>query len=95
MILAVLAGFGFAPCFDWAAVGLVILTLGLLEKPLKKGWIKVEEVPKRLTSASKRLAEDENMSLADAETLLFAREKEAEVLVDERAHFKPCKDVRA
>ena len=50
-----------------------------------EGWIIVEEVPKRLASASKRLAEDENISMADAEVLLFAREKKAEVLVDEKA----------
>lgn len=57
----------------------------LIGKAIEEGWIKVEEFPKRLASASKRLAEDENISLVDAETLLFAREKGAEVLVDEKA----------
>lgn len=57
----------------------------VIGKAIEEGWIRVEEFPKRLASASKRLAEDENMSRADAETLLFAREKKAEVLVDEKA----------
>ncbi|MEM2098905.1 MAG: hypothetical protein QXU99_04055 [Candidatus Bathyarchaeia archaeon] len=57
----------------------------VVRKAIEEGWIKVDEFPKRLASASKRLAEDENISLADAETLLFAREKGAEVLVDEKA----------
>jgi predicted nucleic acid-binding protein len=57
----------------------------IIGKAIEEGWIIVEEVPKRLASASKRLAEDENISRADAETLLFAREKKAEVLVDEKA----------
>ncbi|MGQ9552458.1 MAG: hypothetical protein ACUVUE_08550 [Candidatus Bathycorpusculaceae bacterium] len=56
-----------------------------IAKAIEEGWIIVEEFPKRLASASKRLAEDENISRTDAETLLFAREKNAEVLVDERA----------
>ncbi|MEM3551038.1 MAG: hypothetical protein QXN87_02210 [Candidatus Bathyarchaeia archaeon] len=57
----------------------------IVGKAIEEGWIKVEEVSKRLASASKRLAEDENISRADAETLLFAREKGAEILVDEKA----------
>ena len=55
----------------------------IIGKAIDEGWIVVEDFPKRL--ASKRLAEDENTSRADAETLLFAREKKAEVLVDEKA----------
>lgn len=57
----------------------------LIGKAVEEEWIKFEDFPKRLAKASKRLAEDENISLADAETLLFAREKGAEVLVDEKA----------
>ncbi|MEM3161539.1 MAG: hypothetical protein QW056_00930 [Candidatus Bathyarchaeia archaeon] len=57
----------------------------IIGKAIEEGWIKVEEFPKRLAKASKRLAMDENMSLADAETLLLARAKSAEVLVDEKA----------
>ncbi|MCL6579892.1 MAG: hypothetical protein K6T73_11050 [Candidatus Bathyarchaeota archaeon] len=57
----------------------------IIGKAIEEGWIIVEDFPKRLASASKRLAEDENISRADAETLMFAREKKAEVLVDEKA----------
>jgi len=57
----------------------------IIGKAIEEGWIIVEEVPKRLASAIKRLAEDENISMADAEVLLFVREKKAEVLVDEKA----------
>lgn len=54
-------------------------------KAIEEGWIIVEEIPRSLASASKRLAEGERISKADAETLLFAREKGAEVLADEKA----------
>lgn len=57
----------------------------IIGKAIEEDWVQVEEVPKRLASAIKRLAEDENISRADAETLMFAREKKAEVLVDEKA----------
>ena len=57
----------------------------IIGKAIEEGWIMVEEFPKRLAKASKRLAEDEKISLADAETLLFARERKADVLVDEKA----------
>ncbi|MBO3754647.1 MAG: hypothetical protein FGF53_07225 [Candidatus Brockarchaeota archaeon] len=57
----------------------------IIGKAIEEGWIKVEDFPKRLAKPSKRLAEDENISGADAETLLFARERKAEVLVDEKA----------
>jgi len=57
----------------------------IIGKAIEKGWIIVEEFPKSIVSASKRLTEGENISKIDAETLLFAREKRAEVLVDEKA----------
>jgi len=56
----------------------------IIGKAIEEGWIIVEEFPKRLASASKKLAEGEGISKTDAETLLFAREKNAEVLVDEK-----------
>jgi len=56
----------------------------IIGNAIEEGWIIVEEIPKTLASASKRLAEGEKISKADAETLLFAREKRAEVLVDEK-----------
>ncbi|MEM2104826.1 MAG: hypothetical protein QW717_08090 [Candidatus Bathyarchaeia archaeon] len=57
----------------------------IIGKAIEEGWIKVEEVPKRLASNIKRLATDENISRTDVETLMLAREKGAEVLVDEKA----------
>jgi len=57
----------------------------IIGKAIEEGWIIVKDFPRRLASASKRLAEDENILKADAETLLFAREKKAQVLVDEKA----------
>jgi len=52
---------------------------------VKEGWIIVEDVSRKVALASKRLAEGENTSKADAETLLLAKEKSAEILVDEKA----------
>ena len=57
----------------------------IVGKAVEEGWIIVEDAPKSIAVASKRLAEGENTSKTDAETLLFAREKGAEVLVDEKA----------
>lgn len=51
---------------------------------LTEGWLKVELIPDRLTKLAAKLAEGENVSRADAETLLLAREKKAELLVDEK-----------
>ena len=56
----------------------------IIGKAIEERWIIVENVPKSIVSASKRLAEGEKISKTDAETLLFAREKQAEVLVDEK-----------
>lgn len=60
----------------------------IIGKAIMEGWVIIKEVPKRLASTIKRLAEDENISRADAETLLFARDRKAEVLVDEKALSK-------
>jgi len=57
----------------------------IIGKAMEEGWIVVEELPKHLTPTSKRLAEEEKISIADAETLLLAKEKKTEVLVDEKA----------
>lgn len=57
----------------------------IIGKAIEEGVVIVEAVPKRLASASKRLAEDEKISRVYAETLLFAVERKAEVLVDEKA----------
>jgi predicted nucleic acid-binding protein len=52
---------------------------------VEEGWIIVEDIPRKAALASKRLVEGENISRADAETLLLAKEKKAEILVDEKA----------
>lgn len=54
-------------------------------KAVEEGWIIVEEVPKRIISTSEKLAQGENISRTDAETLLLAKKKAAEILVDEKA----------
>jgi len=56
----------------------------VIGKAIKEGWIIIDEVSKRIASASKKLAQGENISETDAETLLLAREKIAEILVDEK-----------
>jgi predicted nucleic acid-binding protein len=53
-------------------------------KALSEGWLTVEPVPDRLAKPAVKLAEGENISRADAETLLLAKEKKAELLVDEK-----------
>jgi len=56
----------------------------VIDGALRDGWIKVESVPTRLTKPATNLAQGENISIADAETLLLAKEKHAELLVDEK-----------
>jgi predicted nucleic acid-binding protein len=53
-------------------------------RALSEGWLTVEPVPERLTKLAVKLAEGENISRADAETLLLAKEKKAELLVDDK-----------
>jgi len=61
-------------CADAKAVG----------KALADGCLTVEPFPKRLVGSALKLAEGENISRADAETLLLAADKKAELLVDEK-----------
>ena len=56
----------------------------VIGEALRDGWIVVEAVPERLVKNAGKLAEGENVSTADAETLLLAKEKKAELLVDEK-----------
>jgi predicted nucleic acid-binding protein len=51
---------------------------------LRDGWIVVGSVSGRLAKTAQKLAFGENVSLADAETLLLAKDKRAELLVDEK-----------
>lgn len=56
---------------------------------LADGWLKVEPFPKRLLVPAGKLAEGENISLPDAETLLLAVDKNTDLLVDD----KPLSDL--
>jgi len=56
----------------------------IIANALCDGWIVVESVPNRLTKTVEKLADGENISRAYAETRLLAKEKSAELLVDER-----------
>ena len=51
---------------------------------LAAGWLRIEPVPEGLTEPALKLSEGENISRADATTLLFAVEKKAELLVDDK-----------
>ena len=57
----------------------------IVGKAIGEEWIIVEDIPKTIASASQRLTRGENISQTDAETLLLAKEKGAEILVDEKA----------
>lgn len=61
-------------CADAEAVG----------KALADGWLAVEVFPERLVKSAGKLAEGENISRADAQTLLLAKAKKAELLVDDK-----------
>ena len=61
-------------CIDAQVVG----------EALADGWLRVEAVSERFVRSALKLAEGENISRADAETLLLAVEKKAALLVDER-----------
>lgn len=56
----------------------------LVGKALADGWLRVEAVSEHLANSALKLAEGENISKADAETLLLAVKKKAALLVDEK-----------
>lgn len=56
-----------------------------VRKAIEEGWIVIQDIPKAMASAAKRLAEGENLSRSDSETLLLAKKSGAEIiLVDEK-----------
>jgi len=61
-------------CIDARAVG----------EALTNGWLRVEPISENLAESAGKLAQGENISGADAETLLLAVEKKGELLVDEK-----------
>ena len=56
----------------------------IIGKTLQEGWITVHHVSEQLAESVKRLANGENISHPDAETLLLAKIKKAELLVDDK-----------
>lgn len=57
---------------------------GLIMKGVREGWIVVEDLPKSTVSVVRKLAKDENLSLADAKTLVLAKQAQAQIIVDEK-----------
>lgn len=57
---------------------------GGIAAALEDEWLKVEPFPQRLVASAVKLAQAENISRADAETLLLAVEKKSELLTDEK-----------
>jgi len=57
---------------------------GIIGKALDERWMTVTHVPERLAKTAHRLSSGENISFADAETLLLAKDRKAELLVDDK-----------
>ncbi len=51
---------------------------------LAEGWLKIEPVPEGVTKTALKMSKGENISKADAATLMLAVEKNAELLVDDK-----------
>jgi predicted nucleic acid-binding protein len=56
----------------------------IIGKAIQDGWITIEHVSEQLAGSIERLVIGENISQADAETLLMAKNKNAELLVDDK-----------
>lgn len=56
----------------------------IIAKAIQDGWITIEHVCEHQTGSIERLVIGENISRADAETLLLAKNKNAELLVDDK-----------
>lgn len=56
----------------------------IIAKAIQDGWITVEYVCEHQAGSIERLVIGENISRADAETLLVAKNKNAELLVDDK-----------
>jgi predicted nucleic acid-binding protein len=56
----------------------------IIGKAIQDGWITVDHVSEQLAGSIERLVIGENISQADAETLLMAKNKNAELLVDDK-----------
>ena len=56
----------------------------IIGKAIEDGWITIEHVCEYLSGSIERLVIGENISHSDAETLLLAKNKNAELLVDDK-----------
>jgi predicted nucleic acid-binding protein len=56
----------------------------IIDKAIQDGWITVEYVCEHSSGSIERLVIGENISHADAETLLLTKNKNAELLVDDK-----------
>jgi predicted nucleic acid-binding protein len=56
----------------------------IISKAIQDGWITVDHVSEHLAGSIERLVIGENISCADAETLLLAKNKNAELIVDDK-----------
>lgn len=56
----------------------------IIDKAVQDGWIIVNHFPEHLAESVEGLAIGENISHTDAETLLLAKNKKAELLVDDK-----------
>jgi len=56
----------------------------LIMEAIGEGWIMVRDLPKSAVSVAKKLMRDENLSRADAETLVLAKQRRAQIIVDEK-----------
>ena len=56
----------------------------IIGKAIQDGWITIEYVCENPSGSIERLVTGENISHADAETLLLAKNKNAELLVDDK-----------
>ena len=56
----------------------------IINKAIQDGWITIEHESEQLAGSIERLVIGENISHADAETLLMSKNKNAELLVDDK-----------
>ncbi len=56
----------------------------IIGKAIQDGWITVDHVSEQLSGSIKQLVIGENISQADAETLLLAKNKNSELLSDDK-----------
>jgi predicted nucleic acid-binding protein len=57
----------------------------IVRRAIDEGWVTIKDITEMMASTAERLAEDENISRSDAQTLLLARENDVEsILIDDK-----------